>query len=73
MKYCIIFFFKIDETTIINNKKEIQNRINSLKEDENSDFYKSLTRNTDSSVSVAYRFDAIDELVKEIINEVGND
>ena len=67
------FFLKIDETTIRNKKKEIQNRINSLKEDENSEFYKSLTRSTDSSVSVAYRFDAIDELVKEIINEVKND
>ncbi len=59
------FFLRIDEATIKNNKEEIRNRINSLKKDENSDFYKSLTRSTDSSVSVACRFDAIDELVKK--------
>ncbi len=67
------FFVKIDEATIQNNKKEIKKKINHLKEEKNSDFYKSLTRSTDSSVSVIHRFNAVDKLVRNIINEVRND
>ncbi len=67
------FFINIDETIIINNKQKIKDESNSLKNDENSEFYSSLTRSTDSTVSVLSRFVTMHELAQKIIREAKND
>jgi len=61
-------FANLNETEIRDNKIGIIKSINELKENENSKFYKSLTRSTDSTTSVNKRFDKMSYLLKSINN-----
>ena len=60
------FFANIDFQQIEQHKDVIIEKINDLKNNANSEFYKSLTRSTDSSTSVYEIFNVMDRLLKYI-------
>jgi uncharacterized protein with ParB-like and HNH nuclease domain len=66
----LYYLFANLSNEIINScKQEIINKVKDLKEDEESDYYKSLTRSTDSSTSVNERFKKMDIFFDEIHNQ----